>query len=94
MTHAIIETDQETVEVNTRLQKLALSQSNESGEHTNDSHIEIVEELEEEIGGLRSSRKVFEELLSETHYMRTGQRLHNIDISDGGQLLVGLINPK
>ena len=87
MTQAIIETDEQTAEVDMRLQKLALAQSS-------DARIEVVEELEEEIGGLRSSRKVFEELLSETHQLRTGQRLDNIDMSDGGQLLVGLINPQ
>jgi len=91
---AIIETEEQTAEVDMRLQKLALAQSKESGEQANNVQIEIVDELEEEIGGLRSSRKVFEELLSETHQLRTGQRLDNIDMSDGGQLLVGLINPQ
>ena len=94
LAQAIIETDEQTAEVDVRLQKLALAQSKESGEVANDAQTEVVDELEEEIGGLRSSRKVFEELLLETHQLRTGQRLNNIDTSDGGQLLVGLINPQ
>jgi hypothetical protein len=94
LAQAIRETAEQTVEVDMRLQKLALTHPKGSGEQTNGARKEVIEELEEEIVWLRSSRKMFEALLSETHQLGTGQRLDNIDMSNGGQLLVGFINPQ
>jgi hypothetical protein len=93
LAQAIIETDEQTAEVDMKLQKLALAKSKQTGEHTKyDAETDIADELKEESNALRISQRVFKELLSEAHHVRTGQRLNNIDMSDGGQLLVGLIN--
>ena len=84
--------DEQAAEVDMRLQKLSITDADQAGEQAKDGSKEVVVELREERAALCASRKVLEGLLSETHHARTGQRISNVDMSDGGQLLVGLIN--
>jgi hypothetical protein len=71
------------------LQEVAKARPTDSND--NDSS-EVVEQLENQRAALDASRKLLEDLRSETHHMRTGQRITKVEMSDGGKLLVGLIN--
>lgn len=53
---------------------------------------EVIEQLRDQQATLDDSRKLLEDLLAEAHQVRTGQRITKVDMSDGGRLLVGLIN--
>ncbi|KAJ5666552.1 uncharacterized protein N7477_009000 [Penicillium maclennaniae] len=53
---------------------------------------EEIEQLQDQRAALDDSRKLLEELLAEARHVRTGQTITNVDMSDGGRLLVGLIN--
>jgi hypothetical protein len=53
---------------------------------------EVIEQLQDQRAALDGYRKLLAELLVEAHHVRTGQTITNIDMSDGGRLLIGLIN--
>ncbi|KAJ6017674.1 hypothetical protein N7451_001053 [Penicillium sp. IBT 35674x] len=53
---------------------------------------EVIEQFQYRCAALDDSRKLLESLLVETHQVRAGQKITDIDMSDGGRLLVGLIN--
>jgi hypothetical protein len=58
----------------------------------NGDSVEVIEQLQEQRATLDDSRQLLEDLLAEAHQIRTGQVISKIDMSDGGRLLVGLIN--
>jgi Fungal N-terminal domain of STAND proteins len=87
----IVETDEQIAEVDMMLQKLSVAQATDNEDDEND-RAEAIEQLQGQRTALSASRKVLEGLVSETHHMRTGQRISAVDMSDGGKLLVGLIN--
>ncbi|GCB28280.1 hypothetical protein AAWM_11165 [Aspergillus awamori] len=78
-------------EQNTETEK-ALQQAN-TAQYTDDSDPSgLIEQLQDQRIALDLSRKFLENLLSEAHHIRTGQKITKVDMSDGGKLLVGLIN--
>ncbi|OJZ80252.1 hypothetical protein ASPFODRAFT_53584 [Aspergillus luchuensis CBS 106.47] len=78
-------------EQNTETEK-ALQQAN-TAQYTDDSDPSgLIEQLQDQRIALDLSRKFLENLLSEAHHIRTGQKITKADMSDGGKLLVGLIN--
>ncbi|CAI7610128.1 unnamed protein product [Penicillium glandicola] len=53
---------------------------------------EFIEQLQDQRATLDDSRKLLEDLLKEAHQVRTGQKIINDNMSDGGKLPVGIIN--
>ncbi|KAJ5825762.1 hypothetical protein N7474_002900 [Penicillium riverlandense] len=85
----IMEIDKQDEEREMVLQEVTRAQPTDNN---NNDPSEVVEQLEDQRAALGASRKVLEDLRSETHQMRTGQRITKVEMSDGGKLLVGLIN--
>lgn len=92
LTEALVATDKQAAEVEMKLKELSLRDTGQVGKQITDDSADVVEELKEEHAAIHVCRKVLEGLFSDTHHVRTGQRIRNVDVSDGGQLLVGLIN--
>lgn len=53
---------------------------------------EVIEQFQDQCAALDDSRKLSESLLAEAHQVRAKQKITDVDMSDGGRLLVGLIN--
>lgn len=53
-----------------------------------------LEDLSAQRASLQRTQDVYETLLSDVHFQRTGQKISDIEMSDGGRLLVGKINVK
>ena len=53
---------------------------------------EVIEQFQYQCDALDVSRKLLKSLLAEAHQVRAGQKITDVDMSDGGRLLVGLIN--
>lgn len=94
LVETIRDTDGQVAQVDRRLQMLPTVDADQSHEQFESVPTELIASLGETRAALLSSRKLFKELLSETHSARTGQRIRDVDTSDGGRLLVGLINVK
>jgi hypothetical protein len=92
LTDATTSTDQEITQVATRMEKIGLSSAIEDNRQLGSDAAEVIEDLEAERASLHSTRVLMENLFSETHFLRTGQRIRNVQMSDSGQLLVGLLN--
>ncbi|GLA79168.1 hypothetical protein AtubIFM55763_002315 [Aspergillus tubingensis] len=83
----MIEIDEQNTETEKALQQVNTAQ------YTDDSDPSgLIEQLQDQRITLDLSRKFLENLLSEAHHIRTGQKITKIDMSIGGKLLVGLIN--
>ncbi|KAJ5810114.1 uncharacterized protein N7503_002332 [Penicillium pulvis] len=53
---------------------------------------EVIEQFQDQCAALDDSRKLLESLLAEARQVRAKQNITDVDMSDGGRLLVGLIN--
>lgn len=53
---------------------------------------EVIEQFQDQCAALDDSRKLLESLRAEAHQVRAQQKITDVDMSDGGRLLVGLIN--
>lgn len=53
---------------------------------------EVIKQLRYQGATLDVSEKLLESLIVEAHQVRTGQNITDINMSDGGRLLVGLFN--
>lgn len=85
----MIELDEQDKIVGRALQKFTKLSLAHNG---NGGSVEVIEQLQDQRATLDDSRKLLEGLLAEAHQIRTGQVISKIDMSDGGRLLVGLIN--
>ncbi|KAL4745968.1 hypothetical protein BDW72DRAFT_198133 [Aspergillus terricola var. indicus] len=57
-----------------------------------DQNSDMIEQLQGQQDMLNDCRELLEKLFVETRQVRTGQRITKVEMSDGGRLLVGLIN--
>ena len=81
---AMTSTDQEIAAMSTRIKQMDVSgRSADILQQAGDT-AEVAEDLEVESTSLQSARVVMENLFSETHLLRTGQRIRNVDMSNGG----------
>ncbi|KAJ5907617.1 hypothetical protein N7495_000299 [Penicillium taxi] len=85
----IIEVDNQKAFTQKALQKFT---ELELREDSHQNRTQAIEQLEDQLAELDDSRRLLEELLSKTHEVHTGLTISKIDMSDGGKLLVGLIN--
>lgn len=92
LTQAMTSTDQGITEVVTRIEQMHFSNPSADSVLQVDDIGEDIEDLEAQRASLQSARVVEENLFSEIHFVRTGQKIRDVDMSDGGQLLVGLFN--
>ena len=53
---------------------------------------EVIEQFQDQCAALDDSRKLLESLRAEAHQVRAQQKITDVDMSDGGRLLVGIIN--
>jgi hypothetical protein len=87
LSQEMVEIDQQSVVAEKILKKATETQSSRGQDHS-----EFIDQLQDQRATLDDSRKLLEDLLKDAHQMRTGQRITNVDMSDGGKLLVGIIN--
>ena len=92
ITHAMTSTNHEIADVATCIEQMGISDHAANSPQRASDTAEVVEVLEAERASLQSAHVVLENLLSETRFLRTGQRVRDVDMSNGGQLLVGLFN--
>lgn len=78
--------------VDRRLHDMTLGSSRCGSDSDVRSRLEATGELRNRISGLTVSKQLLGELLSDTHWERTGQTLKHIRMEDGGKLLVGHVN--
>ncbi|GLA56242.1 hypothetical protein AnigIFM63604_006139 [Aspergillus niger] len=83
----MIEIDEQDTETEKALQQANTAQYTDGTDPSG-----LIEQLQDQRIALDLSREFLENLLSEAHHIRTGQKITKVDMSDGGKLLVGLIN--
>lgn len=80
--------DEQLAEARITLQKVTQAQL--LNDHQDGA--EVIEQFQDQCAALDDSRKLLESLRAEAHQVRAQQKITDVDMSDGGRLLVGLIN--
>ena len=62
------------------------------GEEPDEDAEQDQEDLDAQRTSLRCTRDMLRTLISDIHFQRTGQSIRDIEMTDGGRLLVGQIN--
>ncbi|KAJ5757133.1 uncharacterized protein N7511_007315 [Penicillium nucicola] len=88
LTQEIIEINNQKAVSEKALQSIAEGQLLDDPQYST----EAIQQLQDQDAGLDNSRKLLEELLAEVCHVSMEQTITNVDISDGGKLLVGLVN--
>jgi hypothetical protein len=87
---AVVARDKQIMEVENRLQEVSIADPQEGDEAPREK-AEVLKQINEERAALNAARNVLEGLLSKTRE-RTRISVTNIRMSEGGQVLSGLIN--
>jgi hypothetical protein len=69
-----------------------LQEATEVNSMDDQDRFDIFEQLQIQQNTLNDCRELLEKPFVETRRVRTGQRISKVEMSDGGRLLVGLIN--
>lgn len=91
---ALEKTNENAACIDQRLHDMMLEPSPHNSDHYIYGQHEASDELRDRNTGFGIARQLLEELLSDTHSARTGQRLKNIHMEDEGRVLVGFVNTK
>lgn len=90
-----MEITQEISKIDEQMAEARLALQNVTQAQLLDDHqdgAEVIEQFQDQCAALEDSRKLLESLRAEAYQVRAGQNITNVDMSDGGRLLVGLIN--
>lgn len=86
----IVAKDKQMMEVKNRLQEVSIANAQKSDEAAEEK-AEVLKQINKERAALNASRNLLEGLLSNTQE-RTGIRVTNVRMSEGGQVMSGLVN--
>jgi hypothetical protein len=88
---AIVARDKQIMEVKDRFQEVSIAAPTQEGDEAAEEKAEALKQINEERAALNASRNLLEGLLSKTQ-ARTGISVTNVRMSEGGQVLSGLVN--
>jgi hypothetical protein len=88
---AIVARDKQIMEVKDRFQEVSIAAPTREGDEAAEEKAEALKQINEERAALNASRNLLEGLLSKTQ-ARTGISVTNVRMSEGGQVLSGLVN--
>ena len=88
----LVDADQEITQISAGLALMSTSDRSGNDEEPGESAEQGAEDLNAQRASLQCSRDMFETLFSDIHFQRTGQKIRDIEMTEGGRLLVGQIN--